>query len=72
MFVRSLGGSGCAEETGGVRAEHTAWVWMKKRRRRREEEESHSPPAATNMHFKDDTRLPQLLLWFTNETNENG
>lgn len=47
-----LGGLGCAEETGGVRDGHTAWVRMKKRRRRREEDESHSPPAATNMHFK--------------------
>lgn len=52
--VRTVfGGSGCAEETGGVRAGHTAWVRMKKRRRKREEEQSHSPPAATNMHFKD-------------------
>lgn len=56
-----LGGPDCAEETGGVRAGHTAWVRMKKRRRRREDVESHSLPAATNVHFKVDTRHPQLL-----------
>ncbi|TNN71686.1 hypothetical protein EYF80_018037 [Liparis tanakae] len=39
----------------GVRAGRTAWVRMKKRTRRSEEEESHSPPAATNMHLKDDS-----------------
>lgn len=58
-------GRGGAEETGGVRAENTAWE-------EDEDEESYSPPAVANMHFKDDARPSQLLLLLLLVKDTNG